>query len=356
MQFYKDINNLTGNSIFKFNEFNHFGDYLYVILGHDCNLRCKYCFMPKDSTELDIHGIYKLLDLIVKEKHHLSIRFYGGEPILHFDKIKKIVAYTKEIGLDADFALATNGTLLTDKIVDFIKAENISVMVSLDGDKETNDTMRVFSNGHGSYDFIEPKIRLLEIKSVNYQIAVTLDEHNIHNLFHTIEYLLNHFRVKTVNLNYPYYLKNMNLKQLTDTIMDVNKKLIEKHRLVTGEFYDNFIKPIFEGRTSLYCGGFDGQIVIHPNGNISPCIALSEPPYAEPIGDVDSLKTLYLSPVFSDWMDLVTRYTKGSCMECSYLNICSLGCPYTSILSGKPASPDPLICHLTKRIMKETGI
>lgn len=355
MQFGKDVNDVTMNGIPIRNEFNHFGDYLYVILGHDCNLRCKYCFMPKDITELDIHKIHKLLDIIAKEKSYLSIRFYGGEPILHFDKIKNIVGYAKEIGMVTDFALATNGTLLTEKIADFIKAENISVMVSLDGNKETNDTMRVFSNGHGTYDFIERKIRLLEVKGINYQIAVTLDKHNVHNLLPTVEYILNNFRVKTVNLNYPYNLNNMDLKQLINAIMDVNKKLIEKYRLLTGEFYDNFIKTIFEGRTSLYCGGFEGQIVMHPNNNLSPCIALSESPYAVPIEDIDSLKTLYLSSVFSEWRGLITKYTNGTCRGCSYLNICSLGCPYTSMLSGDPTSPDTLICHLTKRVMKETG-
>ncbi len=158
-----------------------------------------------------------------------------------------------------------------------------------------------------------------------------------------------------LNLNYPYNLNNMDLKQLIDTIMDVNKELVEKYKLLTGEFYDNFIKPIFEGRASLYCGGFEGQIVMHPNNNISPCIALSEPPYAVSIENVDSLKALYQSSVFLDWRNLVTKYKNGPCLNCSYLNVCSLGCPYTSILSGDRTSPDTLICHLTKRVMKETG-
>lgn len=355
MQFSKDVNDAGTNGIFMRNEFGHFGDYLYIILGHDCNLRCKYCFMPKDSMKLDIYKIHKLLDIIAKERPHLSIRFYGGEPILYFDKIQNIITYTKEIGLASDFALPTNGTLLTEEIVDFIKAENISVMVSLDGNKETNDTMRVFSNRHGTYDFIEKKIRLLETKNINYQIAVTLDKHNINNLFSDIEYILNRFGVKPVNLNYPYDLKNRDIGQLTNIIMDLNRKLMEKYRLVTGEFYDNFIKPVFEGKTSLYCGGFEGQIVMHPNNHLSPCIALSDPPYAISIEDVDSLKTLYLSSAFSDWRSRITKYTNGVCMNCSSLNICGLGCPYTSVLSGHQDAPDALMCNLTRRIMKEIG-
>lgn len=343
--------------IFKLSDFDHFGNYIYTVLGHDCNLRCKYCFIPKDNIRLDIKVAYKLLDIIAKERDSLSVRFYGGEPLLYFSKIRDIVNYVKKSGLDADFALPTNGTLLNKKIIDFIKSNNISVMVSLDGDKKTNDMMRVFPDGSGTYDVVRRGIKLLEKNGVDYQVAVTINKHNIPNLLHNIEYILNNFNIKKVNLNYPYCLKekDINLKEVVNVIVDVNKKLIAKYRLATGDFYETFIKPIFSGKTSLHCGGFEGHIVLHPNGNLSPCLALSQQPYAIFIEKANSLKEIYLSKHFSNWRNLVIKYINGPCLKCPYWNICGFGCPYRSILLGDQDLPDPLMCNLTKRIMKEYG-
>ena len=106
---------------------------------------------------------------------------------------------------------------------------------------------------------------------------------------------------------------------------------------------------------SFYCGGVEGQIVMYPNNNIPTYRALPAPPYAVSIEGVDSLKTLHLSSLLLDWRNLVTKYKNGPSLNCSYLDVCSLGCLYTSILSRDSAGPVTLICHIFKRVMKETG-
>ncbi len=68
------------------------------------------------------------------------------------------MAYGKEQGKLHDkifkFTLTTNGVLLTKEVQDFLNQEGISAVLSLDGRKETNDNMRKFPNGTGSYDAI----------------------------------------------------------------------------------------------------------------------------------------------------------------------------------------------------------
>src|SRR5262249_43709556 len=59
------------------------------------------------------------------------------------------------------FALTTNGTLLTDEIVDFLVRHRFGVHVSIDGARSDHDRHRRFKSGTGSYELIVPRIRRL---------------------------------------------------------------------------------------------------------------------------------------------------------------------------------------------------
>src|SRR5262249_38713531 len=80
-------------------------------------------------------------------------------------------AYAKEKGLETgkkvDFSLTTNGTLLTDEIIEFFQEHRFGITVSIDGPKELHDKRRFFLTAkgerRGSYEQILPRVkRLLE--------------------------------------------------------------------------------------------------------------------------------------------------------------------------------------------------
>lgn len=101
----------------------------------------------------------------------LNITFFGGEPLLRMDFIKKTVKFTKALvkensaKLDKSFELFftvdTNGTLLTDDIVRYLKKEKFRVTVSLDGPEKKHNIARVTANGKGSFRAIKPYIPTL---------------------------------------------------------------------------------------------------------------------------------------------------------------------------------------------------
>ena len=84
---------------------------------------------------------------------------------MNFPLLKQVVDYAQqqaaERGRSIDFSLTTNATLLTPAIIDYLCEKRIGVTVSMDGDKASHDKFRVFSNGRGSYDIIEPRVREL---------------------------------------------------------------------------------------------------------------------------------------------------------------------------------------------------
>lgn len=152
-------------------------------LTQQCNFRCKYCIYSENinqqqrshsNNKMSWETAQKAIDFLW---HHsvdsdsIDIGFYGGEPLLEFPMIKKAVAYSKKIfkGKDLTFSITSNGTLLTEDIIQFFADHDVHLMISLDGPKEINDLNRVFANGQGTYDAVMKNIEL--IKSVNKEYA-----------------------------------------------------------------------------------------------------------------------------------------------------------------------------------------
>jgi len=146
-----------------------------------CNLRCHYCAYSgnyenraHNAMDMDLETAFKAIDLIIdnsSEAPKLNIGFYGGEPMIMFDFIKKCVEYAKKEaeGKEVAFRMTTNGTLLTDDKIDFLVENNFSILISIDGPKENHDKNRIFVNsGLGSYDTIMTNIEAMKKKYPDY--------------------------------------------------------------------------------------------------------------------------------------------------------------------------------------------
>ncbi|MFZ3070522.1 MAG: radical SAM protein [Anaerolineaceae bacterium] len=98
----------------------------------------------------------------------VNVGFYGGEPLLEFPLIQKVVGYSKYLfwGKQLTFSITTNGTLLNPEIILFFQEHNFSLGISLDGPKEINDRNRVFANGKGTFDSVLHNINLLSVNRV----------------------------------------------------------------------------------------------------------------------------------------------------------------------------------------------
>lgn len=131
----------------------------------DCNLRCKYCILGKaypmekeySSTPMRWETAKKAVNFLKEHSSHSKntyIAFYGGEPLMCFDLIKKTVSYSKKVlkGKKIGFRMTTNATLLDDEKCKFLIKEGFRLMVSLDGSKSVHNRNRVFKSGKGSFD------------------------------------------------------------------------------------------------------------------------------------------------------------------------------------------------------------
>lgn len=153
---------------------------LILQVTQQCNLRCSYCVysgkyinrthnnsvMPYETACRAV-DFFMARNLLVEKP---SMGFYGGEPLLQFGLIKRIVGYVKENypGREIQFNMTVNGTLLTDEVVDFLAENDFSLTLSIDGPKEIHDANRRFVSGQGSFDLIMEKLKYIREKYPDY--------------------------------------------------------------------------------------------------------------------------------------------------------------------------------------------
>lgn len=128
-----------------------------------CNLHCNYCAAGGDGTygdpvrQISIEKTFPQIQLLMNRLTaggEFNITFLGGEPLMYPQVIKAIGEYTRKLAeekqVHADFQIITNGTLITDEVVDIIASIKPTVTLSLDGPAEINDQQRPQRNGTSS--------------------------------------------------------------------------------------------------------------------------------------------------------------------------------------------------------------
>ena len=158
----------------------------FLILTNKCNLQCKYCFekafddfdvdFPEDVEELDDEIKYDpkmLTKLIINDKKPYFI-FYGGEPTLKLDLIKKII---DDLPKKTKYIIQTNGLLLNLLPKKYLKKFE-SIFISIDGNKKITNENR----GKKVYETIIKNINLIRKKGYKKEITarMTILESNIY--------------------------------------------------------------------------------------------------------------------------------------------------------------------------------
>ncbi len=174
---------------------------LCLHVAHTCNLNCAYCFASQgkyhgERALMSFETGKRALDFLMDHsgtRRNLEVDFFGGEPLMNWDVVKRLVAYARSVeaerGKHFRFTLTTNGVLIDEDVISFACREMDNVVLSLDGRREIHDALRVDCAGNGSYDRIVPKFqKLVEARGgKNYYIRGTFTHRNpdfTKDLFH----------------------------------------------------------------------------------------------------------------------------------------------------------------------------
>lgn len=324
---------------------------LCLNVAHDCNLRCDYCF----ASTGDFGGSRELMPLDVAKqavdfliansgnRRHLEIDFFGGEPLLNRDVVKETVAYGKEraaeSGKEFRFTLTTNGIGLTPEIEEFINKEMYNVVLSLDGRKEVNDSIRHTISGRGSvYETIVPKFqRLLDGRGgKSYYVRGTFTARNLdfaEDVLHLSELGFKEISVEPVvtDAEADYALTEEHLPAVLSEYERLADLYLERR---TSERPFNFFHFNVELRQGpcLYkrltgCGAGYEYLAVTPQGELYPCHQfVGEEEYR--LGDIFSGVTNTELPRRFEESNVLN---KPVCQDCWAKFYCSGGCHRNNI-------------------------
>jgi uncharacterized protein len=113
-----------------------------------CNLCCAYCHVPTErGTVMDDAVIDAAVDLLARHgDEEPTLSFYGGEPLLALDGVRRAVARArKDEKRRLRVLTPTNGLLLEGEALGWVREEGVDVAVSIDADEGA--TERRFADG-----------------------------------------------------------------------------------------------------------------------------------------------------------------------------------------------------------------
>lgn len=104
-----------------------------LLLGHACNFRCKYCSQKHtaftDVTDADVDAILERMKKSLDLSQLKRIQCWGGEPLLYWKAIRRIIDGMREINPNAALSIVTNGSLMNREIADWFLTNTNSALV-----------------------------------------------------------------------------------------------------------------------------------------------------------------------------------------------------------------------------------
>lgn len=319
---------------------------LCLHIAHDCNLACKYCFAGEgeyhgDKALMSFEVGKKALDFLVAHSganKNLEVDFFGGEPTMNFDVVKRIVEYGRSIE-EANqkkfrFTLTTNGILLDDDMIEFANKEMSNIVLSIDGRKEVNDKMRPTRNNQGSsYDIIVPKFEKVAASrnQNNYYVRGTFTHHNLdfcEDVLHLADLGFEQISVEPVVApkEMDYAIKKEDLPMICEQYDKLAKELAKRKKEGKGFNFFHFMIDLDGGpcvaKRLSGCGSGCEYLAVTPWGDFYPCHQfVGNKDFL--MGNVDEgITRADIQKMFKD----SNVYTKEQCKDCFAKFYCSGGC------------------------------
>jgi uncharacterized protein len=322
--------------------------HLIILPTRECNFRCLYCFEEKRpqfmSSDLSENIIAATIRYIEQHKaiSQLEIEWFGGEPLLAYDTVidisSKLYAYCNERSIVFNMAMTTNAYLLTlDKAIELSKYNLVSYQITIDGDRQYHDKLRVLKNGAGSYDTVYSNVKglkNLDDSRLRVRIRINYYSEMLVNLKPFLIKLKNDFDDNrfTIYMNrinpppgreMPFDSVSMSMQSLAqDYIIDLYKKV--------GLDYSRYLSNIQPYIAYCYARR-NNFLIIDVDGNLKKCTDYLEDTDFNIIGKVSSGQFIIDSMRHAQWLITDPKLLEqAGCNDCIDYPICSGGaCPAT---------------------------
>jgi uncharacterized protein len=302
-----------------------------------CNFDCVYCYehdrepiFMSDETELAI------IDFIKRYKNltRLALSWYGGEPLLCFDRLCSLTTKIQALNIPFNAQLITNGYLLNEAIISKLPDLKIdTIQITIDGEETTHNQRRPLKNGGATFQTILRNLDALLPKwEGTLALRVNIDHTNqagYHLTYQELKKRFEPFNTKGRIFIHPGIVHNNNANH-PDISCLIDR---DEEAVFTIEQYAQYgIKDLkaFPGRAYAGCiacrrNGF----VIGPEGELYKCwddIGIAE----RRVGAIQKGVTWNMA-LIADYMVGSTYLDDPECLTCFYLPVCDGGCPHMRV-------------------------
>lgn len=334
-----------------------------------CNLSCSYCYKedldtPANGRKMSVETAQSSIEMLLREspdEPRYNIVFFGGEPLSNLALIRAVVAWAgprfAAAGKRLDYSLTTNATLLNESTIDFLQQHRFGIAVSIDGPKAVHDRNRITVGGHGTYETVARKVRLLlssyRARPVGARVTLTHGTTDVigiwDHLFNELGFAEVGFAPVTAGDKAGYDLTQAELEQVFAAFKALGERYVEAalaNRNIGFSNLHQLLTDIHQGtKKSLPCGAGYSMVAVDHEGGVNLCHRFtgSELPT---FGHVDSgLDREALGSFLGQRLD---RSATG-CNTCRIRNLCSGGCYHESYQRyADPAKPVYHYCELLR--------
>jgi uncharacterized protein len=323
------------SELMKFNARNNSRNTLSLVIAPTtaCNFACPYCFESKKSPKTMSDEVIDKLAHFVNEYEgakEVLITWYGGEPLIAFDKMRKIYEALSQEGMPkiSQQSIVTNGYCFDDDVIAFFKEKGCSnIQITIDGLNDKHNRTRCLKNSpEPTFGRIINNICKIaaELTETPIHIRVNINKKNYKDFIEVYNFFKERFPGNKQIAVYPGIIREETPDKLTLCESSFrSSEIIEMHRLLREEGVDTSDFPSMRQKGCMmhHISGF----IIGPEGEIYKCWNDVSNPDAV-IGNIDS----------SDFSNL-PRYVKYSieaipfndeCKDCIAFPICDGGCSY----------------------------
>lgn len=315
---------------------------LEIEITRKCNLNCTYCYLGNKNTKtISYKNLDKALELLSPET---KVMFYGGEPLIEF----KLIKYFVEKAGKRKYTIMTNGTIMNDEILSFVKEHDINLYRGMNGCKEAQEKTRP-----NTFEKFEKITKILEEKKVIRRMTITPD---------TTEYIMDSIKyIESIGdigfTPMPDYYANWSkedIKLFIDMLWKVGDYYIEQFKLGK-PFYMYFIskeaaKRFTNQHCKIGCGAGKSLHCMSVDGEIKLCHRFANEPKNSPF----ILHNDEYGKIVNDHFEKTKNNIKsGKCEACIAQYGCEMNCYHVNYkCTGDLSNPPEFFCQIKQECAK----
>lgn len=332
---------------------------VWLYLTDACNLRCLYCYVPKQARVMPVEVGQAAVDSALRSAQQhgyrtLKLKYAGGEPTLVFDRVRTLHAYAvaeaARCGVRLESLLLSNGTHLSQAVIDFLRAEGVQLMLSLDGVGPVHDAQRPFAGGRGSFAAVAAAIDRCLDAGVTPHLSLTVTSQNIEHLAEAVDFALD--RELRFNLNFcrdsdqacaPLAAADERLIDGVGRALQAIERRLPPYRLIDG-LLD---RTSFHAPHVQTCGAGRNYWAVSPDGQIARC-QMDMGAAAGNVWQPDPLAAVRTPAADFQAVEVTER---ASCRQCPWQPWCGGGCPLQIFQSSGSWTARSPYCHIYQALL-----